>query len=183
MMRYRGGLLLLACIAAGVLAWGPVAAQQGPVSAPQATPLAPAHAASEETGGSPDPAPADGLRGAAALRSLLGQLRRQPVVSLRGPTARPGSSSGLSMTIQIGENRVYQFSNLSGARVLSLGPLEPGWTTFRFADVKTFAVTTRGKLVPVQTGLSCSGGFDVQGDQELEIVLEHGAGGLTCALR
>lgn len=182
MVRRRSGLFLACTAAAAALAWGPAAGQPDPVLAPQA-PLPPAHAASDEAGAATDPAPADGLRGAAALRSLLGQLRRQPVVSLRGPAARPGTSSGLSMTIQIGENRLYQFSNLSGARVLSLGALEPGWTTFRFADVKTFAVTTKAKPVLVQAGLSCSGGFDVRGDQELEIVLEHGVNGLTCALR
>jgi hypothetical protein len=181
MMRRRGGLLP-ASIAATAFAWGAAAAQQDPVSAPQAPP-APVHAASDEAGAAADPAPADGLRGPAALRSLLGQLRRQPVVSLRGPAAQPGTPSGLSMTIQIGENRFYQFNNLSGARLLVLGALEPGWTTFRFADVKTFAVTRKAKPVLLQADLSCSGGFDVRGDQELEIVLVHGASGLTCALR
>jgi hypothetical protein len=87
------------------------------------------------------------------------------------------------MTIQIGENRFYQFNNLSGTRVLALGALEPGWTTFRFADVKTFAMTRRAKPVLLQAGLSCSGGFEVRGDQELEIVVLDGASGLTCALR
>jgi hypothetical protein len=131
----------------------------------------------------PTQPPATELRGAAALQNLLDRLRYMPVVRLRGPAAEPGTSAGLTMTIHIGENRVYPFSNLAGKRVLELGTLEPGWTTFRLADIATYAVTRHAAPVPLQTGLSCSGGFEVRADQELEIVLVHDARGVTCTLR
>lgn len=131
----------------------------------------------------PAPPPAAELRGAAALQSLLDRLRYVPVVRLRGPAAVPGTPSGLSMTIHIGENRVYPFSNLNGKRTLELGALEPGWTTFRFAGVNTFSVVANGKPKPLLTNISCSGGFEVRGDEELEIVLVQEADGLACAIR
>ncbi len=169
MKRQRLCRLGMSTAAMAVLVYGAAAvrAQPGPASAASAPPAPPAAE----------------LRGAAALQSLLDRLRHVPTIRLRGPAAEPGSPSGLSMTIHIGENRVYQFSNLAGQRVLALGTLEPGWTTFRFADVSTFALSPDARPVPVQAGLSCSGGFEVKGDQELEIVLVHGAGGLACAIR
>ena len=165
----RGPCRLLPKLALAMLVGGPAAlAQPVPASAPSNPPA---------------PPPAAELRGAAALQSLLDRLRHVPAVRLRGPAAEPGTSSGLSMTIHIGENRVYRFSNLAGERVVALGTLEPGWTPFRFADIATFAIGSHAGPVPLKTGQSCSGGFEVRGDQELEIVLVQGADGLTCSIR
>ena len=167
---------LLSMVAMAVLVCGCAAGvvQPGPGPAPTALPAPPAP---------PAPPPAAELRGAAALQHLLDRMRYVPTVRLRGPAAEPGTTSGVSMTIHIGENRVYPFSNLAGQRVVALGTLEPGWTTFRFADIATFAIGSQAGPVPLKTGQSCSGGFEVRGDQELEIVLVQGADGLTCSIR
>jgi len=168
MMRQRLCRLLVPRVAAALLGCGAAVAGAQPAAAPADPPAQ---------------APASELRGAAALQSLLDRLRYMPSVRLRAPAAEPGTSSGVSMTVHIGENRVYRFSNLAGKRTLELGTLEPGWTTFRLADIDTFAIKASAAPVLLQTGLSCSGGFEVRGDQELEVVLVHGAGGLACSIR
>ena len=96
----------------------------------------------------------------------------------------PMSNSGLSMSIQVDENRIHRFDNLSAGTVIDLGTLEPGWRTFRFYNVRTFSIDANGNALPLKAGLSCSGGFEVDRERDFDIVLasRHGQG-LDCHLR
>jgi hypothetical protein len=125
----------------------------------------------------------DAVTGPAALKQVLELLRHQPVVRLRRPASLPGSATDVSMSIQIGENRYYQFSTLSGSIALELGPLERGWTTFRFFNTQTYRKTAKSGPVALLGGWTCTGGFEVVRDQTFDVLIEQTPEGLRCEIR
>lgn len=98
---------------------------------------------------------------------------------LHGP-AQPGT--GWVMTLQIGENRIYRFNNLTGPNTLDLGPLESGWNTFRFYNVERYVLKPDAAPQRGPTGLSCSGGFDAAAAAEWQIVMRTSGTTLQCEL-
>ncbi|MGZ3239120.1 MAG: hypothetical protein ACXWJK_01865 [Burkholderiaceae bacterium] len=103
-------------------------------------------------------------------------------VRLLAPAPARGSKSGWSMSIQIGENRFYHLDTLSNT-TLDLGQIERGWNTFRFYEVKTITINTKGKHVQSnKIDRSCSGDFVAMSDGDMQIVIDTDAHRLVCRL-
>lgn len=119
-----------------------------------------------------------------AMPNLCGlQMLTTRTVGLRGPIAATGSTNGLSMSVQIGENRVYNYDNRAGISTLKLGQIERGWTTFRFYDMKVYSMRANGGPVLVKGGLACSGGFTVDNDKDFEFTVVLNSVAPDCRLR